>query len=78
MAEGNLKKFNKAKHRVLYPGRNNPRHQYKLGADLLESSSAKRHLGVLVGNKLTVSQQHALVAGGIMWCVKRNFASRSR
>jgi len=62
-------------------GRNNPMHQYRLGADLLESSSVGRDLGVLVDSKLTMSQQCALVAkkaNRILRFIKKSVASRSK
>ena len=54
-AERNLIKFNKGKCTVLHPGRNNLMQQYRLGADLLESSSAEKDLGVLMDDKLIMS-----------------------
>ncbi|PKU43022.1 phosphorylated adapter rna export hypothetical protein [Limosa lapponica baueri] len=77
-AERNLMNFNKGKCTL---GRNNPMHQYRLGADLLESSSEEKDLGVLVDNRMTMSQQCALVAkkaNGILGCIKKSATSRSR
>ncbi|GAB0195018.1 mitochondrial enolase superfamily member 1 [Grus japonensis] len=56
-------------------------HQCRLGADLLGSSSAEKVLGVLVDNKLSMSQERALVAkkaNGILRCIKKSVASRLR
>ncbi|XP_010071490.1 PREDICTED: probable G-protein coupled receptor 123 [Pterocles gutturalis] len=78
--ERNLMKFNKGKCRVLHLGRYNSMYQYRLWVDLLESSAAK-DLRVLVENKLTKSQQCALVAkkaSGILGCIRTSVASSSR
>jgi len=80
-AERNLTRFNKGECRVLHLGRNNPMHQYRLGVDLLECSSAERDPGVLVDDRLTMSQQCVLVAkkaNGVLGCIKKSVASRSR
>ena len=48
-------------------------YQYRLEDDLLERSSAERDLGVLMDNRLAMSQQCALVAkkaNGILEYVK--------
>ncbi|KAJ7424371.1 rna-directed dna polymerase from mobile element jockey-like [Pitangus sulphuratus] len=73
----NLLKINKGKCRVLHLGRNNPKHQYRLGADLLESSSAEKDL---VDKKMSMSQYCVLVAkkaNGILGC-RKSISSRLR
>jgi len=74
-------KFNKGKCRVLHLGRINPMHQYSLGMDLLECSSAEKDLGVLVDDRYTMSHQRALVAKkakGILGYIKKSVTNRLR
>ena len=80
-AESWVGRFNKKKYRVLHHRRNNCMHQYRFGIDLLERSSAEKDLGVLVANRLAMSQQCALGAKKakvILGCTAQSVVSRAR
>jgi len=80
-ASVNLRRFKEAKCKVLHLGRGNPQYQYRLEDEGIETSPAKKDLGLLVDEKLDTSQQCAFTtqkASHILGCIKSSMANRSR
>jgi len=75
----NLMRPNKAMCKVLHMGRSNSQYQYILRDKGIERSPAEKGLGVLMDEKLNMSQQSALAAqkaNCILGCIKSSVACR--
>jgi len=73
----NLRRFKKAKCKVLHLHWDNLQYQHRLEDEGIDSSPAE-DLAVLVDEKLDMSHQCTLTGQRILGCIKRSVASRSR
>ncbi|GAB0205863.1 hypothetical protein GRJ2_003051900 [Grus japonensis] len=80
-AHVDLRKFSKAKCKVVNLGWGTTQYQDKLGNECIERNPTEKELGVLMDENLDMSWQHALgaqKANRVLECIKRSVASKSR
>ncbi|KAJ7399914.1 hypothetical protein BTVI_110015 [Pitangus sulphuratus] len=80
-AYGNLKSFNKTKCTVLHLGQGNPLVSAQAGDEQIESSPARKDPGVLVDERLDMTQPCALTAqkaNCVLGCIQSSVGSRER
>ncbi|XP_062488523.1 uncharacterized protein LOC134170808 [Pezoporus occidentalis] len=81
-ADANLMNFNHARCKVLHLGRGNPGHSYRLGREEIQSSPVEKDLGLLVNEKLNMSQLQCVLAAQkatlILGHIRRSVASRPK
>ncbi|KAJ7423104.1 hypothetical protein BTVI_11045 [Pitangus sulphuratus] len=78
-AYGDYLQFSKAKYKVLCLGQGNPKHKCRLSSELIENNPEEKDFGVLVDEKLDMTQQcgpTAQKANPILSCIKRIVSSR--
>ena len=78
-ARGHLMQTNRDPCKVLQLGWGNPGYVYRAGEEFIESSPMGKELGLLVNEKLDVSQQCVLAvqkANCILGCIRRGMARR--
>ncbi|PKU47892.1 rna-directed dna polymerase from mobile element jockey-like [Limosa lapponica baueri] len=75
-ANKSFMKFTKDKCKVLHLKKHNPGVQRSLGSTWLGSSSVERELGVLVDNKLNMSEQCAAVAKKANSCISKGIRDK--
>ncbi|KAJ7422686.1 hypothetical protein BTVI_13212 [Pitangus sulphuratus] len=78
-AHGNIMRFNKIKCKMLHLCQGSPRYQHRLWGEQIKSSPAEKDLGVLVGERLDMTQPCALTtqkAKPVLSCIQSRVGSR--